>query len=417
MAQKWQQWMPFHINRFKASSAVQAMHPAARSGYWYLLSAAWESEDCALSPDPFDLAEKSGLGDELWAIYSIRILRNFITMPDGRLRNQVSFEEWCEAKRIFEARQESAKRTNQIRPAVVSAGSQEDKDAARKSVTEAVRKGNILNANQVPCVDCGHLGDDRTHDWDHYKGYSRDNWLSVQSVCRPCHTKREISRGTRWKSEAVTVTATVTEEPPLRSADTITLTGTITTTEEQVQQQKPSAKKKTSRGTMTEEIKSRHAEFKGAIEKYWLAKNTGVEMPWGPAEGRNLAMWLKESPTTTVEQFTFWLRNRFKSEVNHTERPSRWITNVTNFAAGPIDRFGKSLGSNGGKNAAVPSGKTDSNMVLSQELIDEDQYRSRSSEDGVVQAGAAKQDGPPTLLFDSGAVGHAGVSGGNGYSF
>ena len=63
-------------------------------------------------------------------------------------------------------------------------------------------------------------------------------------------------------------------------------------------------------------------------------------MPWGPAEGRNLEIWLKESPNTSLPQFKYFLRNRFRSAVNHTERPSRWIGNVTNFAGGPLDKFG-----------------------------------------------------------------------------
>jgi hypothetical protein len=100
---------------------------------------------------------------------------------------------------------------------------------------------------------------------------------------------------------------------------------------------------KAARGKKTEAAKSRHAEFKAAIVRYWESKNPGVEMPWGPAEGRNLEMWLRETPNATLEQFVGYLRNRFKSAVTHTERPSRWIGNVTNFAGGPIDKYGKPL--------------------------------------------------------------------------
>ena len=100
---------------------------------------------------------------------------------------------------------------------------------------------------------------------------------------------------------------------------------------------------KAARGKKTEAAKSRHAEFKAAILRYWESKNPGVEMPWGPAEGRSLEMWLRETPNTTLEQFVGYLRNRFKSAVTHTERPSRWIGNVTNFASGPIDKYGKPL--------------------------------------------------------------------------
>jgi len=110
-------------------------------------------------------------------------------------------------------------------------------------------------------------------------------------------------------------------------------------------EEKPSRAKAT-RGKKTEAAKSRHAEFKAAILRYWESKNPGVEMPWGPAEGRNLEMWLRETPNTTLEQFVGYLRNRFKSAVTHTERPSRWIGNVTNFAGGPIDKYGKPLQEN-----------------------------------------------------------------------
>ena len=110
---------------------------------------------------------------------------------------------------------------------------------------------------------------------------------------------------------------------------------------------------KAARGKKTEAAKSRHAEFKAAILRYWESKNPGVEMPWGPAEGRNLEMWLRETPNTTLEQFVGYLRNRFKSAVTHTERPSRWIGNVTNFAGGPIDKYGKPLQ----ESANVGSGK------------------------------------------------------------
>lgn len=99
---------------------------------------------------------------------------------------------------------------------------------------------------------------------------------------------------------------------------------------------KPSRKPKASSDT-------RHQVFKEAIQRYWDSKNQGLEMPWGPQEGKQLGMWLGQAPNTTIEQFTAFLRNRFKSEVNHTERPSRWIGSVTGYAAGPLDRFGKPL--------------------------------------------------------------------------
>jgi hypothetical protein len=107
--------MPFKIDAFKGSPAVQAMHPAARIGYLYLLSCAWQTEDCTIPCDHLDLAEMSGLGDDLWVQHSVRILRKFEDVGNGRLRNPVVYGEWKEAKRIFESRQHAADRTNKIR--------------------------------------------------------------------------------------------------------------------------------------------------------------------------------------------------------------------------------------------------------------------------------------------------------------
>ena len=115
MPAKWQQWMPFKIDAFKSSPAVQAMHPCARAGYLYLLACAWQTDDCTLTSDPLDLAEMSGLGDELWAVYGPRILRKFGADAGGRLMNLKLYEEWSEAKRVYESRQNAADRTNKHR--------------------------------------------------------------------------------------------------------------------------------------------------------------------------------------------------------------------------------------------------------------------------------------------------------------
>ena len=118
MAAKWQQWMPLHIDRFFGSPAVQAMHPTAQMGYLRLLAACWQSEDCTVPADPIDLAEKSGLGDDMWAQFGPRILRKFERVDgNGHLRNLVCYEEWKEAKRVFDSRREAAAKTNSARSA------------------------------------------------------------------------------------------------------------------------------------------------------------------------------------------------------------------------------------------------------------------------------------------------------------
>ncbi len=252
MAAKWQQWMPFKIDRFRGSPSVQAMHPTARAGYIYLLLSAWQTDDCSISSDELDLAELSGLGDELWAQYGGRILRNFEQLENGRLRNSVCFEEWIEAKAVFDRRSANALRTNSVRSA------------------------------------------------------SDERPMSERTATDERHTGTE--------------------------------TGTVT----EVQEQKPSREKRERHSS-----DPRHMEFKEAIRSYWDAKNQGVDMPWGPMEGKQLGMWLREAPHVTTEQFKGFLRGRFKSDVNHGERPAQWIRWVTSYAQ-PVDRFNKPQGDGNG---------------------------------------------------------------------
>ena len=114
IAERWQQWMPFHIDRWKGSPHVQAMRAAARAGFLYLLTSMWQTADCTLPTDHYDLATLAGLNADEWAEYGPIILRRFEVI-NARLRNNVLFAEWSEAKRIFESRQNAAKRTNTVR--------------------------------------------------------------------------------------------------------------------------------------------------------------------------------------------------------------------------------------------------------------------------------------------------------------
>lgn len=69
-----------------------------------------------------------------------------------------------------------------------------NKTQARNSVRKQVRKGRLPHARTVPCTDCGHIGDNYRHEYDHFLGYDAINHLNVQCVCQPCHRKRERQR-------------------------------------------------------------------------------------------------------------------------------------------------------------------------------------------------------------------------------
>lgn len=65
--------------------------------------------------DPLELAEISGLGDELWGIHGPRILRKFDLLESGRLRNAICFEDWSRARMTYEKRSSAADKTNSLR--------------------------------------------------------------------------------------------------------------------------------------------------------------------------------------------------------------------------------------------------------------------------------------------------------------
>lgn len=74
-----------------------------------------------------------------------------------------------------------------------------DKKQARKRVNLHVRMGRWPHPITIPCTDCGHVGRDRRHEYDHYLGYAAEHHEDVQAVCTACHAKREMARGRRAK--------------------------------------------------------------------------------------------------------------------------------------------------------------------------------------------------------------------------
>lgn len=72
-----------------------------------------------------------------------------------------------------------------------------DKKQARRRVNLHVRTGRWPHPNTIKCTDCGHLGGDRRHEFDHFLGYEAAHHEDVQVVCCKCHAKREKDRRLR----------------------------------------------------------------------------------------------------------------------------------------------------------------------------------------------------------------------------
>lgn len=69
-----------------------------------------------------------------------------------------------------------------------------DKKQARSRINHDVQRGARPSPNELPCFDCGHVGTDRRHEYDHFLGYAAERHYDVQAVCSSCHHRRERDR-------------------------------------------------------------------------------------------------------------------------------------------------------------------------------------------------------------------------------
>ena len=79
-----------------------------------------------------------------------------------------------------------------------------DRASARLAVTRAVSGGRLPRASSCKCFDCG----GPAKEYDHYLGYEREYWLTVQPVCKVCHSKR----GKRPRSDSPIIARSIAAE-------------------------------------------------------------------------------------------------------------------------------------------------------------------------------------------------------------
>jgi hypothetical protein len=92
------------------------------------------------------------------------------------------------------------------------------------------------------------------------------------------------------------------------------------------------------------EADPRHSLIRDEICKLWLAANCEIPTaPWDGREGKLLEGFLKANRSWALEVCLGCVRNRFASEANHSERPSRWIADLSSYASSPLDRFRRPL--------------------------------------------------------------------------
>lgn len=283
MPAAWQKWMPIYIQRLKSNPYVIAMHPAAVTGYLWLVMEQWQSEDCTLTNNVKELKIISSLG-MYWADYADEILDRFGSVNGDRLRNDTCYELWMEAKAKYEEGQLQYEALKEQRSRYGKHGA-EVREARRLVTNHARHKQDLSTPEAILKQDSSQADAPLKQD------------LSIADA-KSCFT------------------------------DTYTVTNTK-------EKKKPSGKPETDH---------RHPVFHEHVNRYWKHKTGEERAPWDGSEGKALSALLAAKPDLTLEQFRLALKHRGDSpDEVQTERPRQWLPNILRFAGGPLDRYGKPL--------------------------------------------------------------------------
>lgn len=91
---------------------------------------------------------------------------------------------------------------------------------------------------------------------------------------------------------------------------------------------------------------NQRVQFIEAFKRYWEYCNSGVKMPFSKADGQAIDRFIRDHPEMTLKQFVRCLYHRSMSDVNPSQQLHRWISRLSDYASGPLDRYfnPKSLG-------------------------------------------------------------------------
>jgi hypothetical protein len=93
----------------------------------------------------------------------------------------------------------------------------------------------------------------------------------------------------------------------------------------------------------TGEKDPRHAPIRELIQRLHFEKFK-IQAEWNGSEAKALNRLLSANPHWTMNQISAMVRNRFDSESIPSERPRKWLPDLSAYAAGPLDRFGRLQG-------------------------------------------------------------------------
>ena len=86
----------------------------------------------------------------------------------------------------------------------------------------------------------------------------------------------------------------------------------------------------------------RHCLFRTLLEAYWRDERNDLipDLPWGAGEAGALSAFLKANPRLSSSGFRSLLDHRLNSD-DHArgESPKIWLSALTRYANGPLDRY------------------------------------------------------------------------------
>jgi uncharacterized protein YdaU (DUF1376 family) len=105
---------------------------------------------------------------------------------------------------------------------------------------------------------------------------------------------------------------------------------------------------------------TKHKAFKELIFRCYEHLNPEEKTPWDGSDANQLSAVIKAVPTLDAEKFYQWLKNYIASEnINPAARPRAFLPKITDYASGPLDKFGRPIETHSALNgSAVANART-----------------------------------------------------------
>jgi hypothetical protein len=207
----------------------------------------------------------------------------------------------------------------------------------------------IATLKDVRFLD-GESGSYTIHDWAEHNPYAatRQKRVDASKEANRIRWEREREvKGLRTGSEPAPTRTKADSPPPLHSTT----------------KSKPSAK--------SAETDSRHTPISNFIKQCITHATKLDPAPWSGRDGKSLSIVLQNNPSWDVDVFKNLIRNRFRSDVPRGDPAYKWLPELSKYAEGPLDQYGKPQVTNGTnqRNGTQSLGKQDARNTANHDAI------------------------------------------------